>query len=303
MLQVPFPYFGGKSRIAGEVWGALGNCGHYMEPFFGSGAVLLLRPGYDPMLHTETVCDVNGYVCNVWRALKFAPEAVAEWCDWPVNHADLAARRKRLILEKQNLLDKLIDNEEWFEPKIAGYWIWATCCWIGNGLTDDAAKDNRRPHLTSAGKGILAKRPHLEKKGINAKMPHVDNRGVKIHKRPSLSNKGIGIQKLGAIPHLNDGGKGCHKQSITGCTENIYDWFRNLAQRLRRVRVVCGDWSRICGGNWHADHFRNSCGIFLTRLMVSETAKKFMTMTILKLRRPSESGVSSAENSRNTGLS
>jgi hypothetical protein len=42
--------------------------------------------------------------------------------------------------------------------------------------------------------------------------------------------------------------------------EGIYVWFRRLAERLRSVRVVCGDWSRVCGGNWQTG--MGPCGIF-----------------------------------------
>ena len=44
-LKAPFPYFGGKGRVAGEVWKRFGAVKTYVEPFFGSGAVLLGRPG------------------------------------------------------------------------------------------------------------------------------------------------------------------------------------------------------------------------------------------------------------------
>ena len=42
--------------------------------------------------------------------------------------------------------------------------------------------------------------------------------------------------------------------------ENIYKWFRELSERLRYVRVVCGDWRRVCGGNWQ-DKI-GTCGLF-----------------------------------------
>lgn len=32
-LQAPFPYFGGKRRVADKVWAALGDPDHYIEPF------------------------------------------------------------------------------------------------------------------------------------------------------------------------------------------------------------------------------------------------------------------------------
>ncbi|MCK9581111.1 MAG: DNA adenine methylase, partial [Methanoregula sp.] len=69
-MKAPFPYFGGKSAVAPVVWAALGQPKHYIEPFFGSGAVLLNRPDYNPIKHMETINDKDGYVANVWRALQ-----------------------------------------------------------------------------------------------------------------------------------------------------------------------------------------------------------------------------------------
>ncbi len=44
-IKTPFPWFGGKSRAAELIWSRLGvDCGNYVEPFFGSGAVWLNRP-------------------------------------------------------------------------------------------------------------------------------------------------------------------------------------------------------------------------------------------------------------------
>lgn len=124
-LKSPFPYFGGKSTISHLIWEALGNFGMYFEPFFGSGAVLLQRPDYDPKNHTETINDKDGFIANVWRSLQFNPDEVAKYCDWPVNHADLSARRKRLIENEGYLLENLIVDDEWHDAKLAGYWIWA----------------------------------------------------------------------------------------------------------------------------------------------------------------------------------
>lgn len=39
----PFPWFGGKSQVASIVWDRFGDVLNYIEPFFGSGAVLLGR--------------------------------------------------------------------------------------------------------------------------------------------------------------------------------------------------------------------------------------------------------------------
>ena len=75
-LRAPFPYFGGKAKVADKVWAALGDPRHYIEPFFGSGAVLLARPDYHPRM-IETVCDRCGFIANAWRAMQFEPDEVA----------------------------------------------------------------------------------------------------------------------------------------------------------------------------------------------------------------------------------
>ena len=72
-FKAPFPWFGGKSRVADIVWDRFGNVPNYVEPFFGSGAVLLGRP-HAPAI--ETVNDLDCMVANFWRELKMDPEAV-----------------------------------------------------------------------------------------------------------------------------------------------------------------------------------------------------------------------------------
>jgi site-specific DNA-adenine methylase len=39
-LTAPFPWFGGKRKVAAEVWSRFGRVENYVEPFFGSGAVV-----------------------------------------------------------------------------------------------------------------------------------------------------------------------------------------------------------------------------------------------------------------------
>ena len=217
-LQAPFPYFGGKSKVSDIVWQVLGQPKHYIEPFFGSGAVLLARPDWKPGM-TETANDKDCWLANVWRALQFASDEVARWCDWPVNHADLMARKKKLIEKEGYLREGLISDPEWFDAKLAGYWIWAASCWIGSGLTSP---------------GPI---PDISRNGMGAH---------KMGKRPHIADKGMGVHKMGQRPHIADKGKGVQESY----NDNLYRWFRELSERLRYVRVVCGEWDRVCGGDW-----------------------------------------------------
>ncbi len=108
-LKSPYPWFGGKSAVADEVWQYLGDVRNYVEPFFGSGAVLLSRPADNTRI--ETINDADGFVANFWRATQFDPEAVAYWADWPVSEIDLYARHGFLINRKERLLWSLEDPD------------------------------------------------------------------------------------------------------------------------------------------------------------------------------------------------
>ena len=77
-LRAPFPWFGGKRRVAPEVWERFGDVPNYVEPFFGSGAVLLGRPAKHAA-KIETVNDLDGFVANFWRSVAHDPEATARW--------------------------------------------------------------------------------------------------------------------------------------------------------------------------------------------------------------------------------
>ena len=212
LLRSPFPYFGGKSTVASLVWQRLGNVRNYVEPFFGSGAILLGRP--QPFEGTETVNDLDGMIANFWRALQSAPDEVAAHADWPVNECDLHARHLWLVNEGRRHVERLKTETDYFDAKIAGWWVWGCCQWIGSGWCEHP-EWKQLPHLGDAGRRIH--RPSQQR-------PHLGDAGRGIH-RPS--------QKL---PHLGDAGRG-----------EIYDYFAALAERMRRVRVCCGDWSRVCG--------------------------------------------------------
>lgn len=122
-LVAPFPYFGGKRRVAAEVWRRFGNVRSYVEPFFGSGAVLLARP--QPFSGVETVNDLDGLLCNFWRAVKADPAAVAEAADWPVSECDLTARHLWLVERRASITERLCADPEWFDAKAAGWWVWS----------------------------------------------------------------------------------------------------------------------------------------------------------------------------------
>jgi site-specific DNA-adenine methylase len=282
VLKAPFPYyFGGKSTVADVIWAALGQPKHYIEPFFGSGAVLLSRPDYNPQKHMETVCDKDGHVANAWRGMQFAPDELAKFCDWPVNHADLNARRKYLN-DNAGLLLRLCDDPEYFDAKMAGYWIWAMSSWIGAGLT----RPDSMPRVGDIGGVHKITLVEESAPALHVQDPYTPGQGVAqdlSRNRPQVALQGS-VHALSKIPlpthetgvgkrpcYGAKGARGVHKTTLTAepdplldvrapYTPGLYEWFRQLSERLRRVRVVCGEWNRVCGGDWQDDC--GTCGIF-----------------------------------------
>jgi DNA adenine methylase len=133
--KTPWPWFGGKSQAAPAIWAALGDVPHFVDPFTGSLAALLLRPHpCNRTYHSETVNDADGYLVNAWRSIQLHPDETAEWASNPVAEADLHARHAWLLRWKtERDVERLMGDPEFCDPRAAGYWIWGQSCWIGGG--------------------------------------------------------------------------------------------------------------------------------------------------------------------------
>ena len=220
-LAAPFPYFGGKSLACSTVWQAFGDVDNYVEPFCGSAAMLLGAPEGQ---RVETINDADGFVANFWRAVSKDDAAVAEALDWPTNETDLFARHMWLVQQSDGLLARLHADPDYYDARIAGWWAWGACNWIGSGwcsgkgpwsIFDGAVVRN-------AGQGVNRKLPHLSAgRGVNRQLPHLS----------------------------------------AGRGEFIRDWLLKLGARLRDVRVTCGDWQRVLTDSVTTRH--GLTGVFL----------------------------------------
>jgi hypothetical protein len=165
-LKAPFPWFGGKSRAAELIWSRLGNVPNYVEPFFGSGAVLLRRP-HAP--GNEIINDLDCYVANAWRSIQATPPKVASFCDWPVNEADLHARH-RWLHGREEFRKRMENDPEYFDARIAAWWIWGISCWIGDNFCRPSRQDSM-PNVAGS-KGVARQVPHLTGgQGVARKVP------------------------------------------------------------------------------------------------------------------------------------
>jgi hypothetical protein len=349
-LKAPFPWFGGKSRIAALVWERLGDVRNFVEPFCGSAAMLLLRPT-PPQI--ETINDADCMVANFWRAVQQDAQAVVENVNWPVNEADLHARHRWLVYsdDAQAWRQRMKTDPMYYDARIAGWWCWGLCQWIGGGwctphgqTADGKSTNEALPLPGQDGRGALVRgerrrilsvncpgvgvhrtgeRPaewkqipalwHPHGHGVHNKLPHISGKdggtGRGVHqvsgsriqhggteaqrgekdeinsvspslsgepgldqRRPHLTGNGGGkvgvnsqvspdadlsvsrcLRGEGGRPQLADAfsrGRGIHGyDAAETCAARrawLLDWFGRLRDRLRSVRVCCGDWSRVC---------------------------------------------------------
>lgn len=358
-LRAPFPWFGGKRRVADVVWRAFGpDIANYVEPFAGSLAVLLGRPNGAGKI--ETVNDRDRYLANFWRAVSAEPELVAPHADWPVNEADLHARHKWLVNQAE-FRQRMHTDPDFYDVKIAGWWVWGICQWIGGGWCVEP-NNHKHPKLDGIGKGIHAdqghpktqlpdlavstrngmasgrgvhgargrrqseaewrKRPELDGtapgRGVHSDAAHASKPPHEWEQRPHMTGNTHGVGVHRKLPNLAVGGSNgdaagrgilseaaCSTQkqqlprlavpsgSTSGGTGMVgvhsdlahlpslgndrgvngvaappcLDWFRALQARLRRVRVACGDWTRVLGdsvlGKGKNVGGRRPCAVFL----------------------------------------
>jgi len=234
------------------------------------------------------VNDVDCFLANFWRSVTADPDAVAVHADWPVNEADMHARHQWLI-EQEAFRERMHSDPDFFDVKIAGWWVWGLCQWIGGGWCAQP-KNRKHPKLDGIGKGVHSDYGHPPRQlpdfAIADKAKH-GGRGIHAvqayspGRRPELSSAGRGVHldlegsttRGRPRPNLNSGqgihmlslgnDRGLHGVSAAPCAE----WFRMLQARLRRVRVACGDWKRVLGpsvlGKGKNVGGRRPCAVFL----------------------------------------
>lgn len=161
-----------------------------------------------------TLNDADGFLVNFFRAVDVDPESVAHAADWPTSECDLLARHAYLVKRIPWLVERLEGDPDWHDARLAGWWLWGLCAWIGDGWC--------------SGTG-----PWAEKGG------RVVN--VRDRKLTHLSAE-QGVNR--ALPHLGDAGRGIHRPAPDRLGA-IRATLAAARAQIRRARITCGDWRRV----------------------------------------------------------
>ena len=108
------------------------------------------------------------------------------------------------VLIKLDHGESLRADPAWHDVESAAWWCWGLCLWIGSGWCEAPA--GKRIHTANAGRGIHRATP--------AQRIHTADVG-----------RGAGMDAT-------------HQRKV------IAGWIESLSERLRRVRVLYGDWSQ-----------------------------------------------------------
>ena len=170
----------------------------------------------------------------------------------PLTRTTCTRRHAWLVGKRDSLQTRLEGDPSYYDARIAGWWVWGLACWIGSEFCSGKGPWHRERNATGdwvltkgaePGDGVHRNRMHLGNAGLG-----VTAQGVN-RNRMHLGNAGLGVNRK--LVHLGDAGRGVNRQLVhlrnASRGVNLLDWFEELADRLTRVRVCCGDWTRVCG--------------------------------------------------------
>lgn len=226
------------------------------------------------------VSEADLHARHRWLCDAGWPEPVAvpaEFDRHPLTRAAyLAGWRRTVPSYAASFRDRMRRDPAYYDARVAGWWIWGLSCWIGGGwcgtwgaAAEGTDRKEQRPNC-DAMKGVTALslsdvptgRPQLGDaydigRGVNAggvadcdKRPRLAARnraGTGVHGAcvdvehwvPKLD--GVGSGGVNGVNGVN-GGEGVTARRRAG----LIAWFTELQDRLRMVRVCCGDWARVC---------------------------------------------------------
>jgi hypothetical protein len=176
------------------------------------------------------VNDADALLVNAWRAIQWHPDATADAASWPVSEYDKHARSCALLKWRADENPaRLAGDPLWCDPVMAGWWVWAVSVSLGGiwgqrgaWWPDETGRLRKRPRGERDAFGVVGNRPQL-----------TNSQGI-VHD----STRALGLGEPSGDPN-----EPFEYHALT--MPEVRRWFRFLSARLRHVRIVNGDWSRV----------------------------------------------------------
>ena len=140
-LTAPFPWYGGKRRWSDRVLMRFGLIDVYSEPFAGSLAVLLASAPHKrgKWCATRTVASVTfGARSPRTRTRSPIGQTIRRFMT-----IDRPAPLPRALGPRAR--GRLRNDPEYYDAKVAGWWVWGISIWIGGGWCQAELPQSGRP--------------------------------------------------------------------------------------------------------------------------------------------------------------
>lgn len=122
------------------------------------------------------VNDANGFISNVWRAIKLRPDEVESAIDYPILEVDFHSRQDALVRQTASFHEQLMADPNWCDPVAAGWWLWGQSMAFGMYCSAETYERNKRskPQTTTRnGVHALSKNIHELIGWYHQRMRHV----------------------------------------------------------------------------------------------------------------------------------
>jgi DNA adenine methylase len=240
-LTAPFPYFGGKSKVAPLIWDKVGQVESYVEPFGGSMS-LYLNASNPP--GRVILNDLDGLLMNFWRSVKYAPEELADIAKAPVSSLELQARHNYVTREAPSLVEKVGGDPTFYDVEIAAHWLYSRCAMIGGRHIFEAPIGPRIPSLI--GSGIFASKREDLGSVLKDLSDHIQRATLTCSSWESVLNKTSLYYRTPTLVFLDppyapgecDGG--VYRLSEDEVWANVIEWCHAHQDDPRLRIVLCG---------------------------------------------------------------
>lgn len=143
--------------------------------------------------------------------------------------------------------------DDWFDARVAGWWVWGINSWIGSGWCAGGP-------WTLLGDGDQASSPLGTPGGASTASATLGDAGQGINRKlPSGTPGGAHHPRATSLRWIRCARRQLGQPLAPTCP--MYGYLMALADRLRKVRVCCGDWSRVVTNG--ALNYGATVGVFL----------------------------------------
>jgi hypothetical protein len=178
--------------------------------------------------------------------MQLQPQATAEAASFFVTECDLMARHLSLLrFVQEHDLERLMADPHWCDPQAAGMWLYGLSAWIGSGWCGGDG-----PWVVDEVSGRIVQRQTLREPGVSRQLPHVHDNGKGVQhagtREPGVTGSPTTPDPqadwAAAVTADYAATDGFHPLTMP----ELRRWFAWLSARLRHVRIVNGDWRRVC---------------------------------------------------------